>query len=252
MNSEKLYHLDISKEITAEYALVTGDPGRVELISSFFDNPVKLGSNREYTSYQAYVKDKRVLIASTGIGGPSAAICIEELAMLGVRNVIRIGTCGGINEKVDGSELVIPFGAVRMEGTSREYLPIEFPAVADFGITGYLTRAADELGVRYHTGIVQTKDSFYSQHNPERMPVGYELMNKWSAWIKSGVLASEMECAAIFTVSSVLGIRSGAVLLAVWNQVRKEKGIKTTQSFDILPAIRTATTAIKMMIENSL
>lgn len=163
----------------------------------------------------------KVSVTSTGIGGPSAAIAMEELAMSGADTFLRIGTCGGMQLDIKSGDVVIANGAIRMEGTSREYAPAEFPAVADVHVTYALMRAAEELKQTYHVGIVQCKDSFYGQHSPERMPVSYELLNKWEAWKRLGCLASEMESAALFVIASHLRVRAGPVSL-LW-QTRREK-----------------------------
>ncbi|MEG0091770.1 MAG: uridine phosphorylase, partial [Oscillospiraceae bacterium] len=142
-------------------------------------------------------------------------------------------------------------GAIRMEGTSKEYLPIEFPAVANLDITCALRDGAKKLGYRFHPGIVECKDSFYGQHNPEKMPVSYELQNKWQAWLRGGCLASEMESAALFTVCSALGARAGAVMLCVWNQEREKAGLDNKNEHDTEKAIKTAVEAIKILIDES-
>lgn len=251
LNTEdKLYHIGLSKADIqgAKYAILPGDPGRVEKIAAFFDDPQPLAQNREYTSYIGTLGGEKVLRVSTGIGGPSAAICVEELFQLGVTNFIRVGTCGGMQMDVLAGDNIVVTGAIRMEGTSKEYLPIEFPAVADLDISLALREAAKKLGLRYHTGVVQCKDSFYGQHSPERMPVSYELMNKWQAWIRGGCLGSEMESAALFTVCSTLGAKAGAVMLCVWNQERVNAGLANDEEHDTESAIRIAVQAIKDLV----
>jgi uridine phosphorylase len=186
---------------------------------------------------------------STGMGGPSTAIAVEELFKTGVKNFIRVGTCGGMALPVLGGDIVIATGAIRMEGTSKEYVPVEFPAVANLDVTNALVEAAKKLKAQWHAGIVQCKDSFYGQHNPDRIPVGYELMNKWDAWIKAGCLASEMESAALYIVSQILGARAGCVLNVVWNQERERAGMSNPNSHDTSLAIKTAVEAIRILIE---
>lgn len=248
---EKLYHINLDKDDIqgAKYAILPGDPDRVPLIAALLDNAVKLGQKREYTSYLGTLNGQKVVVCSTGIGGPSAAICIEELFQLGVTNFIRVGTSGGMQIDVQAGDIVVVTGAIRMEGTSKEYLPIEFPAVADLDITCALRDAAKKLGYRYHTGVVQCKDSFYGQHAPHRMPVSYQLENKWHAWIKGGCLASEMESAALFTVTAALGAKAGAVMLCVWNQERKKLGLDQNEEHDTQCAIKTAIEAIRILID---
>lgn len=250
---ERIYHLglepqDIVKLQGTEYAILPGDPGRVEKIAQFLQNPEKAAQNREFITYAGSLEGRRVLVTSTGIGGPSAAIAMEELAALGVKTFIRVGTCGGMQKEIMGGDLIIPTGAVRMEGTSKEYLPVEYPAVPAFGVLSALNEAANRLGLRHHTGVVQSKDSFYGQHEPERMPAAGELIYKWNAWLKAGVLASEMECAALFSVAACLKVHAGAVLLCIWNQERAKAEMDNPESQETAEAIKTAVEAIKLMI----
>ena len=254
MKKEKImYHVKLSKEDLkgANFAILTGDPARVEKIASYLENPKKLNTNREYTSYLGKLNSESVLVISTGIGGPSTAICVEELSRIGITNFIRLGTSGGMHLDVYAGDLVIATGAIRQEGTSKEYLPIEFPAVADLGITASLKDAAEKLKVRHHVGVVHCKDSFYGQHVPHKMPVSYELENKWNAWIKGNTLCSEMESAALFTVASSLGLKAGTVLLVIWNQEREKAGISQKQCFDLDLAIKVTINAIKNLIKNN-
>ena len=250
---EKLYHIGLSANDIkgAKYAIIPGDPGRCEKIASKLDNNQYLTMNREYKSYLGYIENEPVIVCSTGIGGPSAAICIEELSMIGVENFIRVGTCGGINLNVEAGDIVVVDSAIRMEGTSKEYLPIEFPASANFEITSALVNAVKKLDYTYHVGTVQCKDSFYGQHSPNRMPVSYELNQKWQAWIKGGALASEMESAALFIVCASLGLKAGAVMLTVWNQERQNVGMEQNQVHDTEKAIITAIEALRILIREN-
>ena len=191
---------------------------------------------------------EKVTVCSTGIGGPSAAIAIEELHNIGADTFIRIGTCGGIDLDVRSGDVVIATGAVRYEHTSREYAPIEFPAVPDFDVTTALVQAAKNLHMPYKVGVVQCKDSFYGQHDPKRMPVSYELLNKWEAWKRLGVKASEMESAAMFVITSALRCRSGACFHVIWNQEREAAGLDQNMTEDTGSAIKTAVEAIKLLI----
>jgi uridine phosphorylase len=251
---EKLYHIDFDDSHGASYAILPGDPGRVEKIAGYLDNPRFFHQNREYTTWLGELAppkggpNKTVIVMSTGMGGPSTAIAVEELYKTGVKNFIRVGTCGGMALPVLGGDIVIATGAIRMEGTSKEYVPVEFPAVANLDVTNALVEAAKGLKAQWHAGIVQCKDSFYGQHDPERIPVGYELMDKWDAWIKAGCLASEMESAALFIVSQILGARAGCVLNVVWNQERERAGMSNPHSHDTSPGIKTAVEAIRLLI----
>lgn len=249
--SDKMYHIGLTKDdmkgITA--AILPGDPGRVPLIAAQLSHSKPIAQNREYTSWSGTdARGKEILVMSTGMGGPSTAIAVEELHMLGIDTVIRVGTCGGMQPEVCAGDLIIVSGAVRQEGTSREYVPVEYPAVADLTVTNALKAAAEALHFRHHVGIVQCKDSFYGQHDPKRMPVGYDLMNKWDAWKKAGVLASEMETAALFVVSGILKMRAGAVMLCVWNQERELMGLGNDEVHDSEASIKTAIEAVTNLI----
>ena len=251
MNDEKLFHISVPVNFGAEYAILPGDPGRVDKIASLLDSPEFIAENREFRSVAGMLEGKKVIVTSTGIGGPSATIALEELYISGVRNMIRIGTCGGMQMDVIPGDLIIPTAAVRMEGTTREYAPVEFPAVADYDIISALISAVRKNGTPYHTGVIQSKDSFYGQHSPDTMPVAIVLKEKWKMWKKLGVLASEMEAAALFTVAQVRKIKAGCVLHALWNQERRDAGIIDPDSFDTMTAINTAVEALKILISNN-
>ncbi len=242
---EKMYHIDLEMGQGAEYAILPGDPDRVEFIARYLETPKKLASKREFTTFEGYIGETRVLVTSTGIGGPSAAIAIEELCKIGVRTFIRVGTCGGMQPFVNAGDLVLPIGAVRAEGTTREYAPVEFPAVADFDVLCALKRAAEKEQITHQVGVVHSKDSFYGQHDPDSMPIGWEMKERWRAFIRLGVLASEMECAALFSVCAARKARAGAVLTAVWNQEREDGGGDFEVSHD--KAIRCAVEAVKIL-----
>jgi len=246
---EKQYHIDFDDSHGALYAILPGDPGRVEKIASHFDNPRFFHQNREYTAWLGEIAGKTVMVMSTGMGGPSTAIAVEELFKTGVRNFIRIGTCGGMALPVTGGDIVIATGAIRMEGTTKEYVPVEFPAIANLDITNALVQAAKKLDQKWHAGIVQCKDSFYGQHDPQRMPSGFELTGKWEAWLKAGCLASEMESASLYIVSQILGARAGCVLNVVWNQEREKAGMSNPNCHDTENAIRTAVEAVRILVE---
>lgn len=248
--SKQEYHIKLTQEDSAKYAIIPGDPGRTELIAKYLDDPQEVMFNREFRTFKGYLNGEKVLVTSTGIGAPSAAICVEELAHIGVKTFIRVGTCGGMQQEVNPGDLVIANGAIRMDGTSKEYMPIEFPAVADINVTNALIQAAERLGIPSHTGVVQAKDSFYGQHDPDSMGSGYELKNKWEAWLKGGCLASEMESGALFIVAAVRRLHAGAVFHCVWNQMQEGHGMPANKLENTDGAIRTAVEAIKILIEN--
>ena len=250
-NKDVMYHIGLSKKDIkkAKYAIIAGDPGRIPRIAQELKNPVHLKTNREYTSYLGELEGQNVLVMSHGIGGPSTAIAVEELALLGIKTIIRVGTSGGMQLAVDAGDIVIAHGAIRQDGTSKEYVPVEFPAIADLDVTNSLKQAADEYKYTNFVGVVQCKDSFYGQHSPGRMPIAYELKDKWSAWIKAGCLCSEMETATLFTLGSILGLKTGAVLLVVWNQEREKRGLSQNVEFDTEKAIKVAVGAIRNEIK---
>ena len=201
-------------------------------------------------TYAGYLDGVKVSVTSTGIGGPSASIAMEELVKCGARTFIRVGTCGGMDINVKGGDLVIASGAIRFEGTSKEYAPIEFPAVADIAVTNALIKAAEKKGYPFHTGVVQCKDAFYGQHEPEIKPVSYELLNKWEAWKRLGCLASEMESAALFVVASYLHVRAGSCFLVVANQEREKLGLDNPVVHDTDMAVQVAVEAIRSLIQD--
>lgn len=246
---EKQFHLKCTAEDVGKYCILPGDPGRVPSIAELLDDAKEVAYNREYRLWTGYLLGEKVSVCSTGIGGPSAAIAMEELHKCGADTFIRTGTCGGIDVNVQSGDIVVATGAVRFEHTSLEYAPMEFPAVADFGISQCLCSAAKALGLPLHTGVVQCKDSFYGQHSPESSPVYYELKNKWESWKRLGVKASEMESAALFVVAAALGCRCGSCFHVIWNQEREAAGLDQKMSTDTSAAVRVAVEAVKLVIE---
>ena len=216
--SGKQYHTGIGPEDIGKYVIMPGDPKRCAKIAAHFDDPVQVADVREFVTYTGTLDGVRVSVTSTGIGGPSTAIALTELAKSGAHTFIRVGTCGGMQEHVLGGDLVIANGSVRMEGTSREYAPIEYPAVPDWAVTNALAEAAQKLGIRHHVGVVQSKDSFFGQHEPEIMPVSF------------------------------LRVRTGACFLVVANQERAKKGLSNPQVHDTEAAISAAVEAIRILI----
>jgi uridine phosphorylase len=244
-----VYHIGFDDAQGAEYVILPGDPGRVETIAGRLEHPRFYCQNREYTTWLGELAGQRVMVMSTGMGGPSTAIAVEELYRAGLRHFLRVGTCGGMADFVVGGDMVIATGAIRMEGTSREYAPVEFPALASLDMTNALIRAAKNLKAVWHAGVVHCKDSFYGQHDPDRIPVGYALKDRWNAWLKAGCLASEMESAALFIVCQVLGARAGCALHTVWNQERQRKGLSNPHSQDMGLVIETAVEAVRLLLE---
>lgn len=243
------YHIGLKAEDIGKYVILPGDPKRCEKIAAYFENPKKVGDRREFVTYTGFLNGEKVSVTSTGIGGPSAAIAMTELAKLGAHTFVRVGTCGGIDTDVKSGDIVIAQAAIRAEGTSKEYAPIEFPAVADFGVTAALKKGAEALGAKDHVGVVQCKDSFYGQHEPDIMPISYELNNKWEAWKRLGSLASEMESAALFVVASFLKVRVGSCFLVVANQEREKQNLPNPVIHDTDLAIRVGIEGLKNLIE---
>ena len=220
---EQVKHLPLKIDEVARYVIVPGDPNRVEIIASVFDEYKLQGSNREFNAARGTYKGTDVAVVSTGIGCPSTAIAVEELAYIGAEVFIRIGTSGSVDNSVKKGDIFIATGAVRDDGTSKQYIPIEFPAIADFKLVTSLIKASKELNIESKVGICQSKDSFFGEVEPERMPVAPFLDNKWQAWQKGGVGASEMEAATLFTVAQIRKLKAGAVLAV---EVSDEETIK--------------------------
>ena len=242
------FHLKIREGDVGKYVIMCGDPARCEKIAKYLDDAAFVKANREYTIYTGTLEGERVSVCSHGIGGPSTAIAVEELMHCGSDTFIRVGTSGGMAVDVIGGDLVIGTGAIRMEGTSREYAPIEFPAVADFRVVQALTEAARSANVRYHVGVLQCKDSFYGQHDPDSMPVSAQLKQNWDAWVRCGALASEMESAALFVIGSVRRLRTGSIMTVFANQTRRELWLDDPMCMDTESAIRVAVEAVRILI----
>ncbi|MGL4982337.1 MAG: uridine phosphorylase [Treponemataceae bacterium] len=243
------YHIQLTSKDIGKYVILPGDPGRCEKIAQHFDNPQFIRSNREYTTYTGTLNGEKVSVMSTGIGGPSAAIGLEELIHCGAHTFIRVGTSGGMQKEVLAGDVVIASGAIRHEGTGREYAPIEYPAVADFSVMSALVKAAKAQKKPHHIGVVQCKDSFYGQHSPQSMPVSYDLINKWEAWKGCGALCSEMESATLFIVGATRRVRVGSILLVIANQTRRELGLEDKQVHDTGGPIEVAVEALRELIE---
>ena len=199
-----MYHIRLKKGDVGRYVLLPGDPFRTDLIAH----------NREHKTWVGKLDGVPVAVTSTGMGCPSAAIALEELIKCGADTFIRVGTAGRVcdaafDETLDG---VINTAAVRDEGTTIHYIPIEYPAVADRHLVDALAVAAENLGYHYAEGITQSKDSFYGQHEPENMPAEARLKERWEAWRRGNVMTSEMEAAALFVISSIRGCRAASIM----------------------------------------
>ncbi len=247
------FHLKIRNGDVGRYVILPGDPGRVPLIADYLDNAKQIACNREYNVYTGYLNGVKVSVCSTGIGGPSAAIAVEELIESGADTFIRVGTSGGINLKVVGGDLLVASAAVRSEGTSHEYIPEGYPAVADFEVTRALKDAGDELsndedGNRCHVGVVHCKDNFYGEIDPNNTAVASKLNAAWEGYVRCGCLTSEMESAAIFSVALLRGVRAGAVMTALWNVERTNAGLPDKNCDSTDRGIRCAIGAVRRLI----
>ncbi len=253
LGSESCYHLKVGPGDVGPYVILPGDPGRVPRIAAYLDDASLTAQNREYCTYTGRLDGQTVSVTSTGIGGPSAAIALEELVACGAHTFIRVGTCGGMDLPVWGGDLILPTAAVRGDGTSREYLPADYPAVAHPAVLRALRNSAEALceetdGRRFHEGVVQSKDSFYGETNPETMPIAAALLQRWAAYLACGCLASEMECATLFSVGLCRKVRVGAVLTAIWNVERAHAGLESPVCTDNDRAIRCAIEALRRLI----
>lgn len=213
-NEGLLYHIHCKPGDVGRYVLLPGDPGRTDLIAGYFDDARLVAHNREHKTWTGSLDGVPVSVTSTGMGCPSTAIAVEELIRCGADTFIRVGTAGRVcdaamDKSLDG---VINTAAVRDEGTTVHYIPIEYPAVADRHIVEALAGAAKALGYHYIEGITQSKDSFYGEMEPQTMPAESRLRERWEAWRRGNVVSSEMEAAALFVISSIRGCRAGAVM----------------------------------------
>ncbi|MCD8355398.1 MAG: nucleoside phosphorylase [Clostridia bacterium] len=242
----KQMHLQCTAEKIGRYVILPGDQGRCAAIAAFLQDACPVSSNREFNVWTGKLHGEMVTVCSTGIGGPSAAIALEELVECGADTFIRVGTCGGVDAAVLGGDVVVATAAVRQEGTSREYLPLEYPAAASYPVVRALADACEELGYRTHVGVIQSKDSFYGEIRPQVMPVAQQLQAQWAAWTAAGVLASEMESAALFTAGATLHVRCGTVLNVLWNDDSEEPDVPEHAAEH---GIRAAVKAIETLIQ---
>lgn len=240
----KQKHLQVEAGDVGRYVLLPGDPARCEKIAEHFDSPREVAYNREFCTITGTLAGEKVSAVSTGIGNPSAAIAIEELNMVGADTLIRVGTSGGMQPDLIPGDLGIIQASIRDEGTTKHYLPVEFPAIANLDVLLALKEAARKLGYRAHVGISHSKDSFYGQMAPERMPVADYLLNRWHAWTKGGTLCAEMESAALFTLGAIYGLRTGSIVLIAMNQGKPELGSVS----DVQPLIATTINALQILI----
>lgn len=217
----KEYHIALGKGDVGRYALLPGDPGRTPLIAKYFEDAKEMANNREYRTFTGNItgydgKKIKISTTSTGIGCPSTAICVEELIKIGVDTFIRIGTAGALQKEVGLGDVTITTAAVREEGTTRQYVPLSYPAVADLEVTSALVEAAKKLKVKWHAGISHCKDAFYTEGaEGQALPLAKHTSEMWEAWYRSNVLSTSMESAALFVVSSIKRVKAGEVLAII-------------------------------------
>jgi len=254
-NEEGLaFHLHIKAGDVGRYVLLPGDPGRCEKIAQYFDAPHFVAQNREYVTWTGTLLGEKVSVVSTGIGCPSTAIAVEELIEFGADTFIRVGSSGSMQPYVHGGDIAIVTGAIRDEGTSSQYLPIEFPAVANVDVVSALRQGAKSLGVNFHLGIAQSKDSFYGEVERTRMPMAHHLKQRWDAWVAGGAICSEMESAALFILSAIYRKRAGGAMLVIneseMAEITSDDANKHMTEFDADSVIRVGVEAIKLLIQN--
>lgn len=222
-----VFHLGLSRDQLrgAELAIVPGDPARVARIAALMDDPQPLASTREFTSSLAHIDGKPIVVCSTGIGGPSTSIAVEELAQLGVRTFLRVGTTGSIQPHITAGDLVVTQAAVRLDGASQHFAPIEYPAASHFECTSALMAAATDLGANCHVGITASSDTFYpgqERYDTVAGTVTRHFRGSLDDWRELGVLNYEMESATLFTMCAVNGWRAGCIAAVIAHRTVEE------------------------------
>lgn len=215
--AEKMLHTNLTEKDIAKYVFLPGSPQRVKRIAEYLDHPEFVVVNREHETWTGTLEGERVLVTSTGMGGPSTAIALEELTALGAETFIRIGSCASTSENVGMGDVVIPNACVRMEGTGLHYAPVEYPAVPDIDVFDALRSAASETDYPIKVGTVISRDGFYTQYEDAHKPYSYELTNRWNSYKMMGALATEMEAAALFIAGASLNVRTGCVMVCATN-----------------------------------
>lgn len=243
------YHIQLKEGDVGRYVLLPGDPGRSQRIAKYFDDPREIAQNREYTSWVGTLHGESVAVISTGIGCPSAAIAVEELIKIGADTFIRVGTSGGMQPETKTGDIAIVSAAIRDEGTTRQYLPLEFPAVADLDVINALRDGAKKLGLPYQVGVTQSKDSFYGEVESARMPLASHLEARWKTWVQGGAICSEMEAAAIFIIASIHRVRAGGVMMMVCTGEGLPEDEEGKALFHGDRAIQTAIEGLKILID---
>ncbi|WP_433260717.1 nucleoside phosphorylase [Actinosynnema sp. CS-041913] len=241
----RAHHLHLDVRDVGGYALLPANPDHAAAIAALLDEPEFVVRNREFETWRGSLAGETVVVTSTGVGGPSTALAVEELAALGVDTMIRVGVSGSLQPGTRNGELAIVTGAIRDEGTTKQYLPVEFPAVATIEVVRALQEAADAGGVPYRCGLAHTKDSYYGEMEPERMPLAAELVERLEIWRRGGAVCSEMETAAVFIVGSVLDVRTGSVMM-MWSEDAVRAGGPAPA---VEPLFATAVAAVRHLVE---
>ncbi len=245
--ADRKYHVGLAAGEVGKYVLYPGDPARTAVIAKFLDGAREVAFNREYRTFTGSVAGEPVSTVSSGMGGPSVAIGMEELRELGVHTILRVGTCGAMQPGIRMGDLIIATGAVRTEGTGDAYVPKQFPAIANHDMVSALVESAREAEAPHHLGIVRAVDALYSDLVPETMPMAAELKEEIAMWSRAGVLANEMESSTLFVVAAVRRLRAASVLLCV-----DEMGADEIQPVDpsyMERMLKVAVSAIRRLIE---
>jgi uridine phosphorylase len=243
------YHIKMKKGDVGRFVLLPGDPARSQKIAEFFDDAKLVAQNREFTTYTGTLLGEKVTVCSTGIGCPSTAIAVEELIKIGADTFIRVGTSGGMQPGTKTGDVAVVTGAIRDEGTSRSYLPLEYPAVADPDVVFALRQAANDLDIPHKCGVTHSKDSFFGETEKERMPMNVELTRRWEQWVAGGAICSEMESATLFIISAIHRKRAGSVNIMVAKDQHLPDDPASKALFHGDRAIRIAVDGIKKLIE---
>jgi uridine phosphorylase len=241
--SEVQYHIRVKEGDVGKYVLLPGDPGRCESIANYFDHPKFVSFNREHKVYTGYISGEMVSVVSTGMGCPSTAIAVEELVKIGCHTFIRVGTSGAMQPYLEVGDIAIINAAIRDEGTSRQYLPIEYPAIADLDVINALVQASEKLDYTHYVGVSHTKDSFYSEVEPERMPMASFLKDRWNQWVAGGAICSEMEASIVFILAGIYQKRAGAVTMIIGSDMDT-----ISRKHDPDRMIRVAVEALRILI----
>lgn len=243
-------NIKLSKKDVSRYVILTGSPERVVIIAEKLTNSKKIAQNREFVSYTGFFGDVEILVISTGIGSPSAAIAIEELTELGADTFIRVGTSGSLQEWVAVGDLIIATGAVRDEGTTPQYVPMYYPAIAHYEVVNALIASSEKLSVKPQIGIIHTKDSL-RQETPEGVPLERAIREKWDILRRSQVLCTEMESSALFVIGSIKKVRVGSVIVSAGLTYKGIPDINTIETENgISNAIDLAISAIGVLANN--